>query len=697
MSRVARAIALAREEGMAEVLAGVAGLALVMLLTTPALGTFPGALIPWPAHGIALALLLAAPRGRRREAAVLLALGVFLASGVNALRIEGTFARALGAAMLLVSQSIFALLLYDRMAKGASPLSGTISCALALAAAVFGTAPMPIAGELAMELYGRDVAPLFTGWTWWTASASSGAALLGSTLVLLGRTPHEAPARPLLSVEFATLGVIYALALQSAFIERGPFPQLVPPALAALPFLVWAGLRFGVRGYGVISAFLIVVAVGTTWADIGPFARFEMDKIDRLRRAWVYVASLVGPALLFPVTIAQRRDSERRAREALAQLSAILEGTGDLISAVDRDLRLLAANTAWYEVYERFNGARLVPGMSVVEHSRLEPAELARSRQLWARALGGERFTVVREADDLDGRRGEFEITYAPVRDAAGTVIGASQVIRDVTERRGREAEAAESRRLESVGRLAGGVAHDFNNLMTVVMGYAEILRGSLEPGDERARDLGEIERAAARAGELTQQLLAFARQRRSTPADLDPGVVVEGLGRLIAPLLGPTVDFEVHAKPDLHLVRMDPAQFEQVVLNLAVNARDAMRGGGRLVIECANAERAGRHGVLLTVTDTGHGMTPDVQARIFEPFYTTKPVGEGTGLGLATVHGIVHGAGGRIDVATAPGVGSRFSVFLPAIDPPGDPTDTPAVRPAAPPAPAPAPGPRTP
>jgi nitrogen-specific signal transduction histidine kinase/CheY-like chemotaxis protein len=258
-------------------------------------------------------------------------------------------------------------------------------------------------------------------------------------------------------------------------------------------------------------------------------------------------------------------------------------------------------------------------------------------------------------------------------------------VVQDVTEQRRAEAELAESQarfhqaqRLESIGRLAGGVAHDFNNLLTVILSCAGALRRDVAEGQAPAADdIEEIHGAARRAADLTRQLLAFARHHAVDPVVLDLNETVRGCQRMLWRLLGEDVEVQVALQPGLWAVHADPGQVEQVLVNLAVNARDAMPAGGRLTIETRNLtvapEAAGADPELhagdwvrLTVRDTGTGMAPDVQVHLFEPFFTTKEQGRGTGLGLATVHGIVEQAGGHVHVRSRQGEGSTFEICLP-------------------------------
>ena len=243
------------------------------------------------------------------------------------------------------------------------------------------------------------------------------------------------------------------------------------------------------------------------------------------------------------------------------------------------------------------------------------------------------------------------------------TVIGV--LVEDTTARKELELQLAQSQRMEAVGRLAGGVAHDFNNLLTVIKSYSTILLEALE-GDARREDVEEIAAAADRAGALTRQLLAFSRRQMMQPRPLHLNVVVTDIEKMLRRLIGEDIALVTRLESDLRLVHADPGQIEQVVMNLAVNARDAMPDGGHLTIETANVERDTGSYVMLAITDTGVGMTSEVRAHLFEPFFTTKERGKGTGLGLSTVYGIVKQSGGDISVQAEPGKGATFKIFLP-------------------------------
>ncbi len=261
-----------------------------------------------------------------------------------------------------------------------------------------------------------------------------------------------------------------------------------------------------------------------------------------------------------------------------------------------------------------------------------------------------------------------------------GRVVKVTGVFHDITEQRNLEAQLRQAQRLEVVGQLAGGIAHDFNNLLTAIRGYTELVRRHLGPEDQNRADLDQVLLASDRAVELTRQLLAFSRRQVLQPRVVDPGELVEGVAPMLRRLLGEHIELVTHAARNLGRVKVDPSQFEQVIVNLAVNARDAMPEGGKLRIETANVELgvdyaaahpgvvAGRY-VALLVSDTGSGMSDDVKAHIFEPFFTTKEPGKGTGMGLATVYGIAQQSGGSIYIYSEPGVGTSFKIYLPRVD----------------------------
>jgi signal transduction histidine kinase/CheY-like chemotaxis protein len=273
-------------------------------------------------------------------------------------------------------------------------------------------------------------------------------------------------------------------------------------------------------------------------------------------------------------------------------------------------------------------------------------------------------------------------IDATAVKDGAGQVICYAVNLQDLSERRRAEEQIRQAQKMEAVGRLAGGVAHDFNNMMMIIMGFSDFLLSTLPRDDPRWADADEIRKAADRAMHLTRQLLGFGRQQLVARSVLSLNEVVSGMERMLRPLLGEDIRLVTSLSVGLGGVEADYGQLEQVVMNLALNARDAMRGGGRLTIETLDVDLpegyAYRHigidipagpYVMLVVTDSGHGMTPEVKGRLFEPFFTTKPTTQNTGLGLATVYGIVVQSGGYIWVDSEPEKGTAFKICFPRVD----------------------------
>ena len=360
--------------------------------------------------------------------------------------------------------------------------------------------------------------------------------------------------------------------------------------------------------------------------------------------------------------------------EALAWQRQIFEGSRDAAFVSDEQARFVAVNRAAAEL-TGYSREELL-GMGIPDlHD--EP-DLAAYRAFHQRILRGEQILSGALIRRKDGSKVTVEFNNRLI------TIGGRRFMhtagRDMTERLQLEAQLRQAQKMEAVGRLAGGVAHDFNNLLTVIQGYAELLGASLSNDPERSESLGEIVRAAERAAALTRQLLAFSRRQVLETRVLDLAAVVADTEKMLRRLIGEDVEVVVVKPATLGRVKADPGQIEQVLLNLAVNARDAMPGGGRLTVELADvtldAPFTTSHDsipsgpyVVVSVRDTGNGMDAETLSHLFEPFFTTKEKGKGTGLGLATVFGIVKQSGGYVDVASAPGAGTTFRVYLPRSD----------------------------
>jgi two-component system, cell cycle sensor histidine kinase and response regulator CckA len=370
--------------------------------------------------------------------------------------------------------------------------------------------------------------------------------------------------------------------------------------------------------------------------------------------------------------ITERKQSERALSESHDLLRALVEGSPDPIYAKDLRGRYLMINSA---------GAKLL-GKSVEdvigkEDDALLPPDAARAiRELDMRILITGEKESFEETVSAPGTR-IFHLTKAPFRDRQGNVIGLVGISRDVTEMKRLEADLRQAQKLEAIGRLAGGVAHDFNNLLGVIIGYSELVFNRLRPDDDNRELIYEAQKAADRAAGLTRQLLAFSRKQVLQPQVINLNPLLADMGKLLQRLIGDGIEVTLALEPDLWMAQVDPGQFEQAVINLAVNARDAMGGKGSLVIETRNTRldegyaaehpdaRPGEY-VVLSISDNGHGMDEATKARIFEPFFTTKEAGKGTGLGLAMVYGFVKQTGGHVEVDSEPGRGTTFRQFLP-------------------------------
>jgi PAS domain S-box-containing protein len=393
----------------------------------------------------------------------------------------------------------------------------------------------------------------------------------------------------------------------------------------------------------------------------------------------------LGAAVERELREAEHRRERRRAEDNLRRSERRLAEAERLaqLGNWERDVRTNIV-TASEELRQIFG---LDPGESgdTVEayRERIHPEDRALVAELTERALQDHKpFSCEHRIVRPDGAVRTVHSQGRLVLGDGGTPVRMVGTVQDITDRAQLENQFRQAQRMEAVGRLAGGVAHDFNNLLTVINSYSEFLLEDLDAEDHRRHDVEEIRKAGVSAAALTRQLLAFSRQQVLQPQILDPSDVLAKAESLLKRMIGEDVEVVMALAPQLGTVRADPGQVEQVIMNLAVNARDAMPEGGRLTIETANVEMdeaylrnhavgsPGRY-VMLAVTDTGVGMDETTQAHIFEPFFTTKETGKGTGLGLATVYGVVKQSGGFIWVYSEPGHGTTFKIYLPRVDEP--------------------------
>jgi PAS domain S-box-containing protein len=373
--------------------------------------------------------------------------------------------------------------------------------------------------------------------------------------------------------------------------------------------------------------------------------------------------------------IIARRQAEEALRRTETSYREVVENANDVIFTVDREGHCLSMNRAGREITGYV--ADDTRGIHLAKLVAPDYADFA--RQQLERVLDGEVVpTFELEIVSREGRRLTLELDVHALY-SGGTRIGVQGIARDITVRKELEGQLRQAQKMEAIGRLAGGIAHDFNNLLTVIVGYSELVGAALGPDSPVHEDVCEIRRAASSAESLTRQLLIFSRKDVVQPAVLDLNEIVDRLDRMLRRIVGEDIHFIVRLAHDPARIKADAGQIEQVVMNLVVNARDAMPEGGSLTVETQavlldeafvrkhSRSTAGAF-VRLTVADTGHGMTPEVRAQIFTPFFTTKGPSTGTGLGLATVHGIVLQSGGWIDVESQVGTGTRFAIYFPRV-----------------------------
>jgi len=384
----------------------------------------------------------------------------------------------------------------------------------------------------------------------------------------------------------------------------------------------------------------------------------------------------------------KKRDPQcqlRRAEEALREreefVTLLLDSTAEAIVGMDREGKCIFSNAACLRIlgYAEVKDILGKDVHSLMHHSLADGREYAREQcQVFKMLATGECVHVVDEVLwRADGTSFPAEYWSYPMR-RGNEIVGAVITFLDISERRSIEAQLRQAQKMDAIGQLAGGIAHDFNNLLMVISAYSELMLDSLDADSPLRRNAEEILTAARRAAELTRQLLAFSRKQLQALQQLDLNTVLAETSRMLPHLIGEDIEMVVKAGGELHRVKADAGQIEQILMNLAANARDAMPDGGRLTIETSNVlindayvqkeavMPPGRY-VLLTVADTGEGIAREHLGHIFEPFYTTKAEGKGTGLGLATVYGIVKQSGGFIWVYTEIGMGTTFKIYLPA------------------------------
>jgi len=629
----------------------------------------------WPPTGIALAALVAL--GLRYWPGI--ALGAFLANATTPVPAAAAAGIALGNTLEAV---VAAWLL--RRAVGARPRLDSMRGVrtLILEAAPLGSAISAAVGVLSLAVAGLIPTSRIAGAmaTWWTGD------LLGALIVapplfawVLTR-PSRASARGPLEIALLCLGTVVAAELILGRLLSVPLLRQVDYLYLLFPFVIWAALRFGSRGASLMTLTLAVVAVTHLAHGAGPFIAATAG--GTLFASACYLAAVAVTGLALAAAVAHEREQATAAlQQREQQLRVALDAASMGIwswSAPDNRL-------VWDDTLRQLYG--LGPRDTVAGYedflSRVHPDDRAAVDQTVRGALedGGRldhEFRILLP----DGRVRWIADQGRVIHGSSGQPVGMSGACHDVTDRRTAEEQLRLAHRMESVGRLAGGVAHEANNQMTVIVGASEFVLGRPDIAPAVRADVEAIRSAAQRTAAVTAQLLAFSRRQVLNPQVLDLNGVLDRFVPVLRRVMGEDCTVRFLPGAGIGRVMADRGQLEQVLLNLAINARDAMPRGGALTVETAAVELTDRvvglkHGVTvrpgpyaqLAVTDTGHGMDHATLAHIFEPFFTTKGIGQGTGLGLATVYGIVKQSDGYVWAYSEPGHGTTLKVYLPVTE----------------------------
>ncbi|MBM4062342.1 MAG: response regulator [Planctomycetes bacterium] len=562
--------------------------------------------------------------------------------------------------------------------------------------AVFASATVaPLASILCTWLgrafvYSDPLLPFCCGWGgWWRMNALGVITVVPFAASWLGAAGRRFARRDCAEFAAGLLGVAALLLGLFALLPAGAAGVMwLDLLLVAGAMSTTARCSMRLVTLGTMTATLVVA--WATARGFGPFAQLPAEQVHVVTQLFALLLVAIPP--VFAALLFERRDAMDRVRRNEELLAAIHGNVKDGLFRTDPELRLLHGNLALARMFGH-GAPEDLPGRSLGDaivdgERRTLLLRRARERGQWRneeiefRCAGGSTFWGLTSGTG--------------VRDARGAIVHFDGVITDVTDRRSLEARGRQAQKMEALGKLAGGVAHDFNNLLTVIVGYAQTIQAAPDCPAPVRDDACAVLDAARRAAGLTRQLLACSRRQMLSPQVLDLAAVVDRMAGMLRRLVGEHIRLTTEHRSGPCWVCVDPSQLEQVLLNLAVNARDAMRDGGLLTVATGHVEvddavrrahpecAAGSH-VLLQVRDSGVGMTAEVLAQAFDPFFTTKGRGGGTGLGLATVHGIVRQSGGGVWLDSAPGAGTTASILLPRRAAP------PAAKTVAPPAVAPA------
>jgi len=514
----------------------------------------------------------------------------------------------------------------------------------------------------------RFALPGWAIWTTWFSGDALGIVLVTPLILAWAAGPPlRVSRRDVIEASvLATLVIVSAVVLW-----RAP----VSYVYAIFPLTIWAALRFGVRGAAAASIVVSVIAVGYTVSVVGPFA--TSTPVNNLFSLQTFIAVLALTNLIIAAVIAERRTVESALQRSRQQHQDIVNYASVGVLQTDLDGKILLANPALARILGYASPQELL-GLSMADDVYWDPSQRDATVAGFETQGGGDAIEI--QWKRKDGSPIWVDLHGRAVRDGPVPAYFEGFAY-DLTSRKQLEAQFRQAQKMEAVGRLAGGVAHDFNNLLTVIASCTDFVLSDPTLGEEHREDLTEVKKATDRATALTRQMVAFGRTQVLRPVTINMNDRLTELLPMLKRLFETTIEIRIKAAQDLWSVRADPGQIEQVLLNLAINSRDAMPDGGTLTFITENRTidsnpsgvgtytmNSGDY-VLLRVRDTGVGMDEDTQRKIFEPFFTTKAVGKGTGLGLATAYGIVNQSGGYLRVRTSLGKGAEFMIYLPRTD----------------------------
>jgi PAS domain S-box-containing protein len=643
----------------------------------------------WPPTGIALAAVLILGPHRAWPG---IFVGAFLLNQITA----GSSWTSLAIAGGNTAEALVGAYLVNRFAGGPTGLSRITNLILfAVLAGLLSTTVSATVGVTALYLAGYATAAAYLSiWTTWWLGDAAGAILVAPAVLLWHAAPRPHWSRPQ-RVEIVFLAFTTVLVAWTVFVIVDP-----PLTFLCIPVCIWAGMRFGQREASTTACALSAIAVWGTIRGHGALASASLNMQLLLLQAFVATSGMVGLAVGATVNESNRVAREARrlndeleqrveartaelqrayevVRRSEGRLQTIIDAQPACVKLVSIDGLLLDMNRAGLEMVGAGDISQL-KGRPIVDlvHQDDRSRYLEMHRAVSSGSPGRMEFRIT----GLNGGDRFVDSSAVPFDtpvDGSATQRAVLSVVTDITERKQLEEQLRQASKMEAIGQLAGGVAHDFNNMLAIILGYSELLSEQIGPDKPIGQDLRQITAAAERAAVLTRQLLAFSRKQVFSVVPVDVSSVVRTVKPMLQRLLGERITVTTALADDLVSVMADTAQLEHLLINLSVNARDAMPEGGELTFTTANVTLdatftrdhpdaiIGSY-AMVSVADTGIGMSAAVQARIFEPFFTTKESGRGTGLGLAAAYGTVKQLGGYIQVESRLGRGSTFSLYLP-------------------------------